>query len=156
MERGTQIILFISFLVWIAVFIVFFPSFITVDNGQWTAIILLWFGGLYLEREVTKTNSMVGLDSFRSDPMKSMRVVAESFTINDSKGRPWAKFGFHPVDAGQGSPTLTIYDDKGGTITSFNVTEVGRMLEKIREQMKKIEQIKKQKEDQIIKEVFEK
>lgn len=155
MERGTQVIIFISILIWIAICIFFFPNFITVDNGQWAAIILLWLGALYLEREMTESNRMVALESLRSEHMNSMRVAAESFTINDAKGRAWAEFGFHPVDAGQGRPTLTIYDDKGGTIASFHLTEVGRMLEEVQREMKKMDRIRKQKEDHQIKDVLE-
>jgi hypothetical protein len=155
MERETQLALFIGLLAWMVVFIFFFPNFITVNNGQWAAIFLLWLGSLFLEREVRRTNPMVQVESFRSDQMKPMRVAAQSFTINDAKGRPWAEFGFHPVDAGQGRPTLTIYDDKSGTIASFNITEVGRMLEKVQQEMKKMEKIKKQKEDEMIKDVLE-
>jgi len=155
MERQTQVILFISILIWIAISMFFFPKFIKVDNGQWAAIFLLWLGGLYLEQKVAKSNRTGAIESFRSERAKSMRVAAESFTINDAKGRPWAEFGFQPVDAGQGRPTLTIYDDKGGTIASFNVTEVGRMLEKIQREMKKIEQIRKQKDDDMIKGILE-
>jgi len=155
MERATQVILFISILIWIGICIFFFPKFTTVDNGQWAAILLLWLGSLYLEKKVAKSYRTGAIESFRSEHTKSMRVAAESFTINDAKGRAWAEFGFHPVDAGQGRPTLTIYDDKSETIASFNITEIGRMLEKIQQEMKKIEQIKKQKEDEMIKDVLE-
>ncbi len=155
METKTKIILlaivFISFILWI----VLFPGFITMDNAQWAAIILLWLGSLCLERELTTTHPMVELDSFRSDQMKSMGVAAESFTLKDSKGIPWAKFGFHPGDVGQDRPSLTIYDDKGGTVTSFNVTEFGRMLGKIRQEMKKMDRIRKQRGDQILRDLPE-
>jgi hypothetical protein len=155
MERGTQFILFISILIWIGISAFFFPKFITVDNGQWAGIFLLWLGCLYLGRGVTKSNKTAGAEFFQSEHMNSMRVAAESFTINDAKGRAWAEFGFHPVDAGQNRPTLTIYDDKGGTIASFNMTEVGRMLEKLRQEMKQMDQIRKQKEDELIRDVLE-
>lgn len=153
-ERGIQVVLFTGILIWIAIFIFFFPKFITVENGQWAGIFLLWLGGLYLEKKVTKSNRMGAIESLRSEHTKSMRVAAESFTINDARGKPWAEFGFHPVDAGQGRPTLTIYDDKGGTIASFSVTEVGRMLEKIQQEMKKMEQMRKRKDDDMIKEML--
>lgn len=155
MERETQVILFIGIIIWIAIFIIFFPKAISVDNGQWAAIFLLWLGGLYLEKKVTKSNRTGTIESFRSEHMKSMRVAAESFTINDAKGRPRAEFGFLPVDAGQGRPTLTIYDDKGGTIASFNVTEVGRMLENIQQEIRKMEQIRKRKDDDMMKKILE-
>lgn len=155
METKTKSILFFALLIVLVLLAVLFPGLITVDNGQWAAIFLLWLGCLCLENQLTKSEFEVEPQTLRVRHLRSILATSESFLINDARGNRWIECGFHPLTAGVGEPALTVYDGKGGTMLYLSITKLAKLLQTLDQEIEKLEQIETRKEEEFISDLLE-